>query len=314
MMAFKPVSNKLVIESAIDNYNKQIEEAAIEKQKEKNKENAYLKESEEIVRLRNRANSTFNRFTSFSESVSHALLSECIYYVYSKAMRKPLMEQKEIPTMMRAMISDFVHEDYSDIIFKMRTKNATLSEMYNLIQKTKKSIFESEAFDRNDPSTYRIDSEKKDEFFDTLDKMDTESISNAIRERVSKALEDFVTSNKEDHDKIMAALNMTKDKLEEVSDQPEEVKESYQQLSKRFIGKIRNRKKSVFESMVMAMCESVMKDAQLKEEFTEGAKLNMGKIVDRIETMYTFIETVNTMGLYPVDEEYMQNLVNSLRA
>ena len=56
-----------------------------------------------------------------------------------------------------------------------------------------------------------------------------------------------------------------------------------------------------------------MKDDQLKEEFTEGAKLNIPKIVDRIETMYTFIETVNTMQLYPVDEEYMQNLIESLR-
>ena len=143
--------------------------------------------------------------------------------------------------------------------------------------------------------------------------MDTESISDAIRNRVTDAIDDFMVSNREDHDKIMGALELTRDKLEQVKNEPEEVRESYENLSKRYISKVRNRKKGVFESMVSAMCESVMKDDNLKQQFTEGAKLNIPKIVDRIETMYTFIETVNTMKLYDVNEEYMENLIQSLR-
>ena len=61
------------------------------------------------------------------------------------------------------------------------------------------------------------------------------------------------------------------------------------------------------------MCESCMKNQELSEEFTENGKLNVPKIVDRMQVMYTFIETVNTMNLYKVDEAYMQNLIESLR-
>ena len=313
MNAFKPISNRVIIENAIDSLNKINEEAiAAEKKAELEHQKAF-RENEEIQTLMGRKQMRLNRFNTFSESVTHALLSECIYYVYSKSMRESLMEQENITGMMRAMVGDFIKEDAADILYKMRTKTATLSEMYNLITETKKKILEADGFDRDDPSTYRIDAMAKDEFFDKLDHMDTDSITNAIRERVTAAVDDFLIANKQDHDRIMTALQMTKDKLEEVSKEPEEVKESYQQLSKRVIGKIRNRKKGVFESMVTAMSESVLKNDQLKEEFTEGAKLNMGKIVDRIETMYTFIETVNTMKLYPIDEEYMQNLIEGLR-
>lgn len=308
-MANFRATNKAIVEGAIDAFNKKLEQdnaADIDRMRS-------FKESENAINTMARHQNAQRRFISFSESVTHALLSECIYHVYSKAMRESLMEQANIPAMMRAMVGDFIKEDADDILRRMRNKTATLSEMYNLITETKDSVLKHEGFDRMDPSTFRIAKDTKDEFFDRLDNMDTQSITDAIRDRVSHAVEDFMLANSRDHDRIMTALQMTKDKLEEVKDAPEEVKESYQYQSKRFIGKIRNRKKGVFESMVTAMCESVMKDDQLKEEFTEGAKLNIPKIVDRIETMYTFIETVNTMKLYPVDEEYMTNLIEGLR-
>ena len=312
-MAFKPISDKVIVENAIDSFNNRIEAEKKAADEDIAAREQQLKESEEILIQRGKRSTGLSRFNSFSESVTHALLSECIYNVFSKAMRPELLQESGVTAMMRAMVGDFIKEDASDIIYKMRTKSATLSEMYNLITDTKKKILEADGFDRYDPSTYRIDKRTRDDFFDRLDDMDTQSITDAIRDRVTHAVEDFMLSNSKDHERIMTALQMTKDKLEEVKDQPKEVQESYEQYSKRVISKIRNRKKGVFESMVTAMCESVMKDDQLKEEFTEGAKLNIPKIVDRIETMYTFIETVNTMQLYPVDEEYMQNLIESLR-
>lgn len=314
MRSYKPFSNKLVIESAIDTYNRQIDEAVNTSQRDEDiARSQQIKEAENYYSIRERQHNTMNRFNTFSESLTHALLGECVYHVFAKSIRQELLEQENITGMMRAMVGDFIKEDSSDIMYAMRTKTATLSEMYNLIQNTKKKILEGSMFDKNDPTTYRIDQEVKDEFFERLDYMDTESICSAIRDRVAGAVDEFMESNKKDHDRIIGAIELTKEKLEEKKDEPEEIKESYQQISKQYIGKVRNRKKGVFESMVMAMSESVMKDDQLREEFAEGAKLNIPKIIDRIETMYTFIECVNTMQLYPVDEAYMQNIIEGLR-
>lgn len=311
IMAYKPISNKVVIENAIDSFNKQLEAEQQALKEQQMEADRALRESEGFISRGMNYEAIRQRRVSFYESVSHALLSECIYRVYRDAMRPELLQEANIPSMMRAMVGEFINEDYSDILFKMRTKTPVLSEMYNLITETKNKIHES--INDNDPDTFRIDTSIKDGFFEKLDQMDTESISDAIRNRVTDAIDDFMVSNREDHDKIMGALELTRDKLEQVKDEPEEVRESYENISKRYISKIRNRKKGVFESMVSAMCESVMKDETLKQQFTEGAKLNVPKIVDRIETMYTFIETVNTMKLYDVNEEYMENLIQSLR-
>lgn len=314
MRSYKPFSSKLYIESAIENYNRQLDEAAKASQADEDiARSKQLKEAENYFSIREKQHNIMNRYNTFTESLSHALLGECVYHVFAKSIRQELLEQENITGMMRAMVSEFIKEDSADILYAMRTKTATLSEMYNLIQSTKKKILESSMFDKNDPTTYRIDQEVKDEFFERLDYMDTESICSAIRDRVANAVDDFMESNKRDHDRIIGAIELTKEKLEEKKDEPEEVKESYQAISKQYIGKVRNRKKGVFESMVMAMSESVMKDDQLREEFAEGAKLNIPKIVDRIETMYTFIECVNTMKLYPVDEAYMQEVIEGLR-
>lgn len=311
-MPFKAVSNKLIIESAIDSYNKNLE-AQQEAAKQQNLESKRaFKENECIVQRINSPRERQNRYNSFKESVTAALLGESIYYVFSKSIDQSLLEQTNVTGIMRAMVSDFIKEDANSILSAMRTKNVTLSEMYNLITSTRSKMFgEGGSVDKDDFSTYRVGPEIKSAFFDQLDKMDISEIQDAIRERVSDSMNEFIEQNKQDHDAIMNCLQATKDKMENTKD--ETVKESYQALSRRKIAKIRNRKKCVFESMVDAMCESVMKNDELKEEFTESGKLNVPKIVDRIQIMYTFIETVNTMNLYKVDETYMQDLIESLR-
>ena len=313
-MPFKPVSNKLVIESAIDSFNKSMEAQQEAARQQKAEETRAFKENECIVQRINNRNANRIKFNSFMESVTAALLGESIYYVFSKAIDPVLKEQANVTGIMRAMVGDFIKEDANSILSSMRTKNVTLSEMYNLITSTRskiKKMVEDAGID--DPSAYRIDTGTRDEFFDQLDKMDTSEIADAIRERVTDSMNEFIEKNKQDHDAIMNCLQVTKDKIDSVPDATEEVKESYQVLSRRKIAKIRNRKKGVFESMVEAMCESCMKNQELSEEFTENGKLNVPKIVDRMQVMYTFIETVNTMNLYKVDEAYMQNLIESLR-
>lgn len=312
-MIIKPISNKVLIESALEQMNKIADDELKAKQLQESEAKKAFKESEEIINLRDRAAVNFSRFTSFSESITNALLGDSIFHVFRKAMDENTLAQPGTETIMHAMVGDFIKEDSSAMVNGMRTKSATLSEMYNNIVNTKKKILEAETLDRMDPSTFRVSGEVKDEFFKNLQGMDTDSISDAIRERVNNAVDEFIEDNKKDHDRIMTTLQLTKDKLEEKSDAPEEVKESYEQMSRRMIGKIRNRHKSIFESMVSAMCESVMKHPEMQEEFAVNGKPNIDKIVDRIRTMYTFIETVNTMQLYKIDEEYMTNLIESLR-
>jgi hypothetical protein len=309
-MMTKPVSTKAIVEAAINSYNEQFEIAEREKRQQKLAEKKAFKEAENLYSMKAAALEKKARITSWSESVTTALLGDTIYHVFKNAMNESLLQQPNVTGMMRAMVSDLITEDANEILAKMRRKTPVLCEMYNLITDTRKKILESAAGEEH---TFYIKQDLQDDFYSQLDSMDTSEIEDSIRERVSDAVNTFLDDNREDHDKIMEVLALTKAKVDEHEKEPEEVKESFQQMSRRAIAKIRDRRKGVFESMVTAMCESVLKHDNLKEEFCEGANLNIPKIVDRMQVMYTFIETVNTMQLYKIDEAYMQDLIDNLR-
>lgn len=310
MGLIKPISNKVLVENAINDYKSRIASIDSENQRREAERRKILQEQDIYARAATKARTNQQRYISFSESLTAVLLGEALYHIMEHSVSDELLNKQGSTTVMRAMVSDFVNED-APVIMRRMGHSAILSDIYSAVNSTKKKILES--VDKNDPSSYSIAPDIKDEFFQKLDDMDTESITAAIRERVAGEVNEFIDANRNDHEQIVHILQMTKDKLEEKEKAPEEVKESYTNMSKRAIAKVRMRKKSIFEGMVSAMCESVMKHDELKEEFTEGSKLNVEKIVDRVQLMYTFLEAVNSLKLYPIDETYMRDLIESMR-
>lgn len=310
MGVIKPISNKLVVESAIKDYESRVASIDAENKRRSTEARKLMKEQEIHTLAMSKTYANQKRYTSFSESLSAVLLGEALYHIMENSVPEDLLEAEGSKTVMRVMVSDFVTEDAAVILRRMG-HSAILSDIYEAVTSTKKKILES--IDKNDPASYSIAPEIKDEFFDKLDNMETDSITNAIRDRVAGEVNDFIDANRQDHEQILSILQMTKDKLEEKEKAPEDVKESYTNMSRRAIAKVRTRKKSIFESMVSAMCESVMKHDELKEEFMEGSRLNVSKIVNRVQLMYTFLEAVNSMKLYPIDETYMTDLIESIR-
>ena len=306
MAGYKPISTASFVEAAIKRYNEQHSDIS-------KPEARPFREAEEALNTVASRMSSLNRFQSYSESLTNSLIGECVYHVFAKAMDERIMKESNVTGMMRAMVSDFLKEDAASILSSMRSKTAYLSEMYELISNTKKAIIESEGFDKKDPSTFHVNPDVQQDFFNKLDGLDDEAITDSIRAKVTDAIEDFMLSNKKDHEAIKDALENCEKKIHDNPDASEVVKESYQQICKRKITDIRNRPKSVLESMVSAMCESVIKNDELKNEFMVEGKLDMPKIVDRIQMMYTFIETVNTMNLYKIDEAYISDLIQALR-
>lgn len=305
-MSYKPISSAQFAEAAIQRYNNS-------QNKSEDKPKMYREAEEALTTVASRS-ASLNRFASYSESVTNALIGECVYHVFKKAMDERILGESNVTGIMRAMVSDFLKEDAAGILNSMRNRSAYLSEMHELVNSTRKAIFEAEGFDKKDPSTFHVDPSIQQDFFNKLDGLDDDEITDSIRSKVASAMEDFMVANKHDHEAIKDALTKCDQKIHDNPDATETVKEGYQQLCKLEISKIRNRSKKVFESMVSAMCESVIKNDDLKDEFMIESKLDMPKIVDRIQTMYTFIETVNTMNLYKIDEEYLNNLIEALRA
>ena len=297
-------ATRAFVEAAIDTY-----------ESSKTKEPKYVRRFQEdadmVLESTMRKEGIINRYRSFVETVKSSLLVECFYNILEHSV-DPSERDLTNTSIMRAMISQYVTENgYDNILSKMRTGSVSLSEMHNIITNTSKKILES--VDKNDPNTFSITPEMKDEFYKSLNYSDSDSISDAIKDRVSTAMNDFITANAQDHENIENALKKAQEKIEATPEDKKELRESYEIQAKRATSEIRNSSKNVLHSMISAMCESVLKNQNDNEEFMTEGHLNIDKIVSRTKIMYTFIEMLNTARIDKVDEAFIESVIKDLK-
>ena len=272
----------------------------------------FSKEADMVMESVYRRDANFNRYHSFVETVKTSLVVEALYKIYSESINEAIKENASNRVVMRAIVNEYVQEaGYDNILRTMKTASATMSEMYNVITKTAKAILES--CDKGNPDTFIITPEMKDEFFKSLDYSNGEEISKAINDRVSNAMQDFVTANTKDHEDITTALKQAQEKIAEVPEGDEALKEFYEMKGKRVANEIRNAPKGVFHGMVSAMCESILKHEGMQREFMTEGHLNMDKITSRVSLMYSFLETLNTARIDKIDEAYLSNIILNLK-
>lgn len=317
-MNVNPVSNKQLIKAVLENYQNESDMKDVKEYQEKKANEALTFLGESVIGVQARRKKTQNKYNTFIESVRSILLQECIYKVFSESVSKKFMKDPSAEAISRNMISSFIQENgTSDIIDKMKTSSLLNSSMVQLIESTVKKIREN--VDMEDPNTLVLDTSIKDDFFENLNLEDTGDVSDMISQRVAACIDDFVKSNAEDRKKITDILNDAKEKIDEVKDdedksdeEKEEISESYNIMAKRRMTNVRSKKQSVFTCMVTEMCKNALKNDAMKHEFVTEGQLNVGKVINRVGLMYTFLETVNTMKLATVNEAYLDEVIASL--
>ena len=156
-----------------------------------------------------------DRYNSFTESVRNILLTEALYKMFTESVSKEIAADKGHAAVMRSIVIEYVNENgFYKITDTMKTASVAMSELSQIITKHAKAIIE--AVDKDDPDTFAIKPEMKDSFFNALNYSDTEEITKAIHDRVSTAMQDFVTANTKDHEDITATLQQSSPELAEV--------------------------------------------------------------------------------------------------
>lgn len=255
--------------------------------------------------------SATNRYISFANTVRNTLLIECMCKLMAESVTEDVLNDNTSRSIMRAMVSEYVNENgYDTILNNMKSASIATSMMYHTITTTASRILES--VDKKDPNTFNITPEMKDEFFKQLDYSDSEAISDAIRQRVVDAMDDFVTANTKDHDDITTALNRAQESINNSDPNDTELHESYNRIAKAKANAVRNRPKGILHSMIEATCKSVMRNKDMHSEFMTEGHLDMDKIINRTKLMYTFIEMLNTSRIAKVDNVFIEGVLADL--
>ena len=86
----------------------------------------------------------------------------------------------------------------------------------------------------------------------------------------------------------------------------EEIEQEANMIYKEKVDKSKLRPRSIFEYMVQNLAEDMMKSNN--ESYKENDKINIDKIVESTRCIYGVLETVNTLRLENVNEEYILNM------
>ena len=257
------------------------------------------------------------KYTNFVSNLKPALVAESLNYLLQKSLPESVTEaDREYG---RVLCEEYVKENNaSTILRKFETTSPVLAFMAYAVNESYTKII---AGTDKDGLTISVKPSDKKDFYRTLDDIDTSKVTKKIAERVCKATEEFVQNNINDKLDMEELATKTKEKIDATSASKEEsetaIKQEYANIYQRKVSDIAyglNRKKNIYEQMVNNAAKSIIKNDELKQAFvTEGGKLDVNKITDKVTVMYTFMEMLNTAKIRDVDTSYISECLQSIK-
>lgn len=277
-------------------------------------DNAYL----EREAIKEAAEKKINDFYKYKNDVKKALLSEALLGIYQNVFINSSIREEALT---ESLMNQYIDENgTTNILKKMKySDNLILKNLYEAVMEKSNEITKDATSD--DPSTQIIDKDNIKDFWKEIDNSeDVEDATNIIRLRVANAEEDFVNRNQQDKANIDTILKDTASRIQTAksgndNEYAEDVEESETRLAKDRIYQIQHEShRNVFDRMVRSLSEVVVKNEDIKKEFTlENGRLDMDRIVESVRCMYGLLEMVSTLGLENVDEKYIEDTIKSIK-
>lgn len=277
-------------------------------------DNAYL----EREAIKEAAEKKINDFYKYKNDVKKTLLSEALLGIYQNVFINSSIREEALT---ESLMNQYIDENgTTNILKKMKySDNLILKNLYEAVMEKSDEITKDATSD--DPSTQIIDKDNIKDFWKEIDNSeDVEDATNIIRLRVANAEEDFVNRNQQDKANIDTILKDTASRIQTAksgndNEYAEDVEESETRLAKDRIYQIQHEsRRNVFDRMVRSLSEVVVKNEDIKKEFTlENGRLDMDRIVESVRCMYGLLEMVSTLGLENVDEKYIEDTIKSIK-
>ena len=249
---------------------------------------------------------------AFTSESKDFLLTEALTYILKKCLPENISES--LMARGKAVTESFVKEEGSyPLLNRFKTKTLFLSELASIVEETHKKVIHG---CEGKESPFKISNSDMKAFHDKLDNMDTDTVTKEIVARVTKAEEEFVKANVKDRETLEELSSSTEEKLNSIKNKNQETEDDIKKeaVAMYRLNSISDRKKGILESIVVRMGKSIVTEESLLPQFQlESGKLNMEKIIDTSEVMYTFLEMVNTLQIRNVDCKYLQDTLSSIK-
>ena len=261
----------------------------------------------------------------FAKDLTDNLVAEAIAYPYLEVAKMNNFTQEQTD-LGKKFIDNFVVETGAENILKNMREGTVVTSLYaDIISETTKEVLEACGKKCKDTKTeeydicYTFDKEYADKFVNSLVKATPNALPNIISTRVSSAVQDFVNKQQDDQNTIKDILNKAKDNItaakekkfseqtiKEITEQSEIAARHKISLIYRENTNLYGRMVKNFSKQMVTVNEQAMKDAGYVKE---NGKLNIAKVMNDTQVMYTVLETINTAGFYDIDKNYVASIV-----
>lgn len=254
-------------------------------------------------------------YERFLADAKNFLVSESINFILQQCLEGKSDADKDYG---KVLCENFVKEQGSEkIISKFSRGSLLLTELSTIIKETYKKITDNT--DEKNKLSFTIKPSDKNEFYDKLSDLSVNDVSKEINQRTCKAAETFIQNNINDKLDMEEIADKTQKKISEIKVKDEEKRKmlttEYTNMGKAKINKeIYGRNKTVYEQMIHKTTNQIIKNEELRPKFVlESGKLDMDIITEKVDVMYTFLETLNTARIHTVDESYLKELFASIK-
>lgn len=306
----------LELEYSLRNNEINSKKEELRRNKDKYESKQYIKECNDIYNMVNDRIDNRPAYSQFIQETRDMFVIESILAITNSCLNSVVLKNDYNKALSRQLVTNFVKEEGSNnLLNKFKRTSNLLSEIAYICQEHVQMVMENS--DRNNKDTMKIDQNTKKSFFSKLDKVDSDRSISEIRNRVMDSTQNFIDSNTMDKMKIKDILKDTKEKIDASNNKKnkKELQESYTYNGKRAIQEIRNNKvQNVFETMVYSLAKSSMVNESANEIYVENNSLNMDKIIEHCEIMYSFLTAIDTIKIKDVNESYIQKVLKELKS
>ena len=256
----------------------------------------------------------------YSEFISNSrdyFLMESINMILQNSLNEDTSEEDR--NYGKALVEGFVKETGSlKLLSEFGNKSLLLAGIADLVEESHQKVLHS--CKEGECKTFKITKTIEDDFFDKLIGLNDDKITEKINERVCSSIEDFVQANVNDKLDLEELAEKTKEKIDNIkarnTEERQKIEESYTLQYNREVQKIKqraNRKVSVYEQIMDTMARNIVSDESIRESFLlESGQLDTSRIMRKVTTMYTFLETLNTTKIANVNESYIENILKNM--
>lgn len=270
-------------------------------------------EKQKIADLKHNAKVKIMKYNDFKEDVKFEVLHKALTRLCENSLRNPTDEQINACS---NLIESYIKDNgmYNVLRRMSNSRNLLLRELAEDIKNTSEELIDSA---QEDEEGYTINKDTIDDFIKEIDNNDDiNDVTNIIRLRVSNAEEDFVNKNERDNENIKTILKDTAERVKNAKDDndndyAEEIEESEMRIASKEIYKIQHENRnSVFDRIVKTIAKNSLLTSN--EAVTDGNRINVEAVVDIAKSVYTVLEMFSATLLEKVDDEYINDTINSL--